>query len=351
MKSYSAKEVAELLNSEFIGNDDAKINGVNSLDNALETDLSFVGEKKFIKKMETTKASIIIVPLNFDKNVPEGKALIKCEIPNIAFSKIVNLFAPPAVEYKAGIHPTAIIADSAVIDSSCHVAAYAVIGERTVVGKNTNILSGVVIGPDVKIGSDCLFYPSVVVREYCEIGNNVIIHPNVTIGADGFGYTPTPFGIAKIPQVGIVKIDDEVEIGANSTVDRARFGKTWIKTGVKIDNLVTVGHNATIGEFSILAGQSGVAGSATLGQGVVVASKAAINNHIMVGDGAAVGPCAVVKDDVKPGEALLGYPAVSAREFAAQLNAHKSVKRLRDKVKELEKTLKTLKLEVSEFNK
>ena len=349
MKSYKAKDLAELLKAEIVGDVNAEINGVNSLDGASESDLSFLVDKKFVGKMETTKAKIVIVPLGYKGEPSAGKAWLKCEIPNIAFSTVVDLFAPPAVEYKSGIHPTAIIAESAEIGPGCHIAPYVVIGERTVVGKGSTILSGVVIGPDVKIGSRCFFHASVVIREYCEIGSNVIIHPNVTIGADGFGYTPTPFGLAKIPQVGIVRIDDDVEIGANSTVDRARFGKTWVKTGAKIDNLVTVSHNVTVGEFSILAGQCGVAGSATIGQGVVVASQAAINNHIMVGDGATVGPCSVIKDDMKPGEILMGYPALPIKEFTARINAHKSVKRLRDKVKELEKTVKTLKSELDKL--
>ena len=350
-KAYTAKELAEILKGELVGNENITISGVNGLDNATENELSFLSEKKYYKKVANTKAPILIVPQNFDMEVPEGKAWIKCEIPNIAFSTVINIFAPAPIEYPKGIHPRACVAETAQVDPTCHVGANAVIGEHAVVGKNSKICAGAVICEYAKIGENTIIYPCTVVRDYCEIGSNCILHPNVSIGGDGFGFTPTPFGIQKIPQVGIAKIEDDVEIGSNSTVDRARFGKTWIKTGVKIDDQVVVGHNCTIGEFSIFAGQTGLAGSATIGQGVICGAKSGINGHIKIGDGARIAPCAIIKDEVAPGEERIGVPGQSPREFAAQLLAPKNIDRLKKKVKELEDTVKALTEKMEELSK
>ena len=342
VKSYTAEELAKILKAEIVGNKNTSITGIAALEKANENDISFLTEKKYFKKIFTTKASILIVAKNFTEKLPEDKTLLKCEIPNFAFSTVVKLFAPPAIKYPVGVNPTAYVAESAVVDPSCHIGANAVVGEDSVIGKNSKICAGAVICENVTIGENCLIYPCAVVRDYSEIGNNVVINPNATIGGDGFGFTPTPYGIIKVPQVGIVKIEDDVEIGANSTVNRARFGKTWIKTGVKIDDQVAVGHNTVVGEYTMLVAQCGIAGSVNIGQGVIVAGKAAVNGHIEVGDGARIGPCCVVKNDVKPGEELLGYPAESPRDFLAHITVVKSQKKLKNKVKELEKIVNAL---------
>ena len=346
MKKLTAAELAAMLSAKLLGNKKSEITGVASLSEADIYDVSFLGNNKYNKMVSSSKAAAILVPEDFEGCPPEGKAWIKCENPTTAFSTAIDFFAPPPIEYKPGIHSSAAIDDSAEIAQGCHIGAFAVIEEKVVIGKKTVICANVYIGHEVKIGSSCTIYPGSVIRERCIIGDNVIIHPNVCIGADGFGYAPSPFGIVKIPQVGIVQIDDEVEIGANTTIDRARFGKTWIKLGVKIDNQVQVAHNVTVGEFSMLVGQCGIAGSTTIGQGVIVASQAGVNGHITLHDGCKVGPCAVVKDDIPAGGIVVGYPAESPRAFMAKHVLPKNVKNLKSKVKSLEAVVESLKKEL-----
>ena len=349
MKKLTAIELADMLQTEVLGSKNSEFTGVASLTAAESGDVSFLGNNKYNDLVASSKAAVVLVPKDFEGVPVEGKAWIKCDNPTSAFSTAIDFFAPPPIEYKPVIHPTAIIAESAEIGLNCHIGANAVIEENAVVGKNNVICSNVYIGQEVKVGAGCQFFPGTVIKERCIIGNNVIIHPNVCIGADGFGYAPSPFGIVKIPQLGIVQIDDDVEIGANTTIDRARFGKTWIKLGVKIDDQVHIAHNVTVGEFSMLVGQCGIAGSTIIGQGVIVAAQAGINGHIKLHDGCKIGPCAVVKDDVPEGGVVIGYPAESPRDFMAKHIAPKNVKILKGKVRSLETAVESLKKELAEL--
>lgn len=346
MKSISAEELAKLLDAEAIGNKDIIVDGVNSLTEAKSTEVSFLGNQKYKNQLETTKASIVIVSKDIGTNVPEGKAWIICDSPNIAFSKAVNFFAPPQPVYLPGIHQSAIVSKNARIHESCHIGPFVVIEDGVELGENTRVLAGTFIGEYTKVGKDCMFYQNIVIRERIEIGSRVIIHPNVCIGADGYGYEAGPFGIVKIPQVGMVRIDDDVEIGANSTIDRARFGKTWIKMGVKIDNMVHVAHNVTVGEFSMLIGQCGIAGSAKIGQGVIIAAQAGITHHITIGDGAKIAGTAGVAKDVPQGGVYAGTPAEPVREFMERVTLPKAVRKLKDKIKVLEECVKSLEKEL-----
>jgi len=349
MKKLTAAVLADMLKAEVLGNKNSEIIGVASLAEAESGNVSFLGNNKYKDMVASSKAAVILVPDDFEGMPTEGKAWIKCDNPTSAFSTAIDFFALPPIEYKPGIHPTAVIAESAEVAPDCHVGAYVVIEEKAIVGKNSVICANAYIGHEVKIGSGCRLYPGTVIRERCIVGNNVILHPHVCIGADGFGYAPSPFGIVKIPQVGIVQIDDEVEIGANTTIDRARFGKTWVKLGAKIDNQVQVAHNVTVGEFSMLVGQCGIAGSTTIGQGVIIAAQAGINGHIILHDGCKIGPCAVVKDDVPAGGVVIGYPAESPRDFMAKHVLPKNVKNLKNKVKGLEAVVESLKKELTEL--
>lgn len=346
MKTISAGDLAKILNSEIIGNSNAVIAGVNSLSEAKTAEVSFLGNQKYKNQLESTKASVIIVSKEMGTDVPEGKAWIISDSPNIAFSKAINFFAPPPPTYLPGVHPTAVVSKSAKIPETCHIGPYVVIEDSVELGENTKVLAGTFIGEYTTIGRDCLLYQNIVIRERAQIGNRVIIHPNVCIGADGYGFEAGPFGIVKIPQVGIVRIDDDVEIGANCTIDRARFGKTWIKTGVKIDNMVHVAHNVTVGEFSMLIGQCGIAGSAKIGQGVIIAAQAGITHHITIGDGAKIAGTSGVTKDVPPGGVYAGTPAEPVREFIERMTLPKAVKKLKEKIKSLEDSLKSLENEL-----
>ena len=230
----------------------------------------------------------------------------------------------------AYVDPTAKIA------ANVHVGPTAVIEANAEIGEGAVIRAGAYIGPDCKIGEKTVIHPNVSIMRSCIIGKRVIIHAGTTIGADGFGYTPSFCGLLKVPQNGIVQIDDDVEIGANCTVDRARFSKTWIKKGVKIDNLVHVAHNVIVGESSALIGQCGIAGSAVIGRGCAIGAQAGVNGHIELGDGTKIiGPSAVQKG-TKPGESVIGIPAESEREYFERHMLPRKVKRLTDRLAKLE---------------
>lgn len=342
-KTYKASELAAMINGTVNGNQDCEISGVNSLKMSSASDISFLGSIKYRQQMDASKASIILVPADWKFAPKEGQTLILCENPDKSFTKICGLFAPAPIKYEPGIHPSAVVHPTAVIGEGVHIGATAVVEEGAVIGKNTVICAGVYVGHSVKIGENCLIYPNVSIMRYCVLGNKVIIHAGTTIGADGFGYTATFTGLVKVPQNGIVQIDNDVEIGANCTVDRARFGKTWIKKGVKIDNLVQVAHNVIVGESSVLIAQSGVAGSAEIGRGVVVAAQAGVNGHIYLGDGSKVAGASAVQRSLAPGASAFGTPAESEEDFFERHTLPRKVKKLVAKIEKLEAELAELK--------
>ncbi len=340
MKTMNAGDIAAKLNGKLIGNSDVQVKGVASLTEASSSEISFMGDIKYEKDALTSKASILLIPKEgFQHEVPFGKAWIRCENPNLSFNRIVLEFAPPAVNYKSGIHPSAVVSSSAEIDPSCHIGPNAVIEDGVKIGKNSKICAGSYVGEFSIIGKDCHIFQGVTIRERTVIGNEVIIHPNVSIGADGFGFEAGPTGIVKIPQVGYVQIDDYVEIGANTTIDRARFGKTWIKMGVKIDDQVHIAHNVVIGEFSMVIGQAGIAGSTKIGQGVIVAAQAGISHHLNIGDGCRIAGAAGVTKNWEPGSTIVGGPAEPVRDFVFRLGLPKFVKKLQARIEKLEKLI------------
>ncbi len=341
-QEITAAKLAELVNGELLGNPDIVLNSVSALSEAQSSQVSFLANDRYIDKVATCKAGAILVPENFEVEAKENQALIKCKDSNMAFAVAIDLFAPPAVEFPAGIHPSAYVAGSAQIGANIHIGANAVIEENATIGDNSVITAGSYIGHETTVGENCLIHANVSIRERCKIGSRVIIHPGAVVGADGFGFAPGAQGIKKIAQVGIVQVDDDVEIGANSCIDRARFGRTWIKQGCKIDNLVQVGHNVEMGPCTMICGQVGIAGSTTIGAGVIMAGQSGSNGHIHIGDGATIAGNSGVVSDVAPGSTLVGFPAETKREFATRVGLPRKVKKLTDKLKELEKKIAEL---------
>jgi UDP-3-O-[3-hydroxymyristoyl] glucosamine N-acyltransferase len=342
-KEITVKELAALVDGKAVGDEKIVLKALSSLKDAGAGDISFLANKKYTSKAQTSKASVIIAGEDFMEKPKDGQAFIICKNPNSAFSKAISFFAPPPIKFAPGIHPQASVAKSAKIGKNVHVGACAVIDEEAEIGDESAVCAGTYVGHFTKIGAKCLVYPNVSIRERCIIGNRVIIHSGTVIGSDGFGFEAGPTGIVKIPQVGIVQIDDDVEIGANCSLDRARFGKTWLKRGVKLDNMVHLAHNVVIGEFSMLIGQSGVAGSTEIGRGVIIAAQAGINGHITIGDGARVAGTAGVLKDVLPGESVVGTPAESPRDFLERITLPKKVQKLSLAIKDLEAKLATMK--------
>ncbi len=338
----SAEEIAELVSGRLVGTCANALQGVASLSEATETDVSFLGNEKYREQVKPSRAGVVLVPPDYEVEPPEGRAWIVCNAPSDAFTQVVLAFTPPPVNYAPGVHPTASIDPTATVPATAHVGACAVIDAGAVIGENTIIQANCYVGRETTIGDDCHLYPNVTIRERCILGNRIILHPGVVIGADGFGYKPTLMGHEKIPQVGIVQIDDDVEIGANSCVDRARFGRTWIRSGTKIDNLVQVAHNVEIGRACILVAQVGVAGSTHIGNGVVLAGQVGVSGHLRIGDGTVAMAKSGLTKDTLPGSVLIGSPARDRRTFARERMLTKHIDDLMAQVKELTKRLNAL---------
>jgi UDP-3-O-[3-hydroxymyristoyl] glucosamine N-acyltransferase len=334
-------EIADRIGAAIEGDGSATIHGVAGVRDAGPGEISFVALPKYAADAAATRASALIVARSWDK--PLHAPILRVDNPEAAFFKVALMFAPPAVSPPPGIHPTAVIAADAKIGRDAGIGPHCVIEPGAVVGDRAVLQAGCYVGHGVTIGNDCRFYPHVSIREYCRIGDRVILHNGTVIGSDGFGYTVDKQGVRhKIPQIGIVVIGDDVEVGANVTIDRARFGKTRIGNGVKIDNLVQIAHNVIIGDHAVIVAQVGIAGSAIIGSKAVLAGQAGVAGHTVVGAGAIVGGQAAVTKDVAPGVYVSGYPAAPHKE-AALLHAHVArLPELKARVAALEKRLKEL---------
>jgi UDP-3-O-[3-hydroxymyristoyl] glucosamine N-acyltransferase len=346
-KEITAKDIAGITGGELKGNQDLLISGVASLKDAKSNNVSFLGNKKYKSQLADSQAGLVIVPADYDEDPKEGQSFIVSENVDVAFSKAIMIFAPEPVKFEQGVHPTAVVHETATLGQNVHICANAVIDEGASIGDNTVIGAGSYVGQFSKVGSDGLIYANVSIRERCTLGNRIIIHPGTTIGSDGFGFAPGPQGIIKLPQVGTVQIDDDVEIGANCAIDRARFGKTWLKQGVKLDNMVHIAHNVVVGMFSMLIGQCGIAGSTEIGQGVIIAAQAGINGHIKIGDGSKVAGTSGVVKSLPPGSEVVGTPAEAPRDFLERISMPRKVKKLNAKIKDLELELEALKAKLS----
>jgi len=319
MKTYSVEEINYVLKGEIVGQTSTTITAPEQLEEAKNTEISFIGNKKYEKYWATSNACVAVVNSDIAIEPGENRAFIKVANADLAMSQVLEMFAPPAPVFAVNIHPTA------VIDASTSVGNHTKIGAGTYIGPNVQIGENVIIYPNVTIldactiGNNTTIWSGTVIRERCHIGSHCILHPNSTIGADGFGFRPDPEkGLVKIPQIGNVIIGNGVEIGANSCVDRGKFSSTILGDGCKIDNLVQIGHNSKLGKFCIMAGNSGLAGSVTLGNGVIIGGSASIKDHIIIGDGAIVGAGSGVAADIPAGKVMLGYPAVEARDALKQ---------------------------------
>jgi UDP-3-O-[3-hydroxymyristoyl] glucosamine N-acyltransferase len=319
MKSYTLQQINEILKGEIVGNTTQNITAPEQLDLASETEISFIGNKKYEKFWATSKACVAVVNQDIAIEPGNNRAFIKVKNADLAMSQVLEMYAPPTPLFSSDIHKTAIIDETATIGNRTRIGAGSYIGPNVVIGDNITIYPNVTILDECTIGKNTVIWSGTVIRERCHIGNDCIIHPNATIGADGFGFRPDPErGLVKIPQIGNVIIGNNVEIGANSCVDRGKFSSTVLGDGCKIDNLVQIGHNSKLGKFCIMAGNSGLAGSVTLGNGVIIGGSASIKDHTTIGDGAIVGAGSGVAGDIEAGKTVLGYPAIDARDALKQ---------------------------------
>ncbi len=320
MKTYSIQEINAILNGEIVGDTSQKVSGPEELQKATVDQISFIGSQKYSHLWKTSKASVAIVNDSLTIEPEENRALIKVKNADLAMAKILELFNPSSPEFEVEIHPTAVIHQSASIGNGCKIGANCYVGKDVVLDDGVILYPNVCIFDETKIGNNTVIWSGTVIRERCEIGSNCIFHTNVSIGADGFGYRPSEDGrgLVKIPHIGNVVIGNYVEIGANSTVDRAKFSSTIIGDGCKIDNLVQIAHNCVLGRSCIMAGSSGLAGSVTLGDGVIIGGSSSIKDHVTIHSGAVVGGGSGVMNDVAAGKTVVGYPATDSRDMFRQ---------------------------------
>jgi len=314
--------LAEEVGGELIGPGDVVVSGVESLDAATTSDVTFVRDDSFTHAWSISKGGCVVVSrgtrLADAAGTHDPRPRIVVANADVAMIRVLGLFAAATAPHAPGVHANAVIDSSAVIDASAHVGPCCVVGARTHIGPGVVLVANVSIGADVHLGANCLLHPGVVVGDRCIVGSACVLHANVSIGADGFGYVqnPRPTGprdaLLSIPHIGHVKIGDAVEIGANSCVDRGKFGATSIGDGTKIDNLVQVGHNCRIGRCCILCGHVGLSGSVTIGDGAVLGGKVGVSDGVTIGAGAKIGASSGVINDVPPGETWLGAPAMPA---------------------------------------
>ncbi|RBP44452.1 UDP-3-O-[3-hydroxymyristoyl] glucosamine N-acyltransferase [Roseimicrobium gellanilyticum] len=324
--------------------EDAKmmVEGFASLGEAQKGDVTFYTDVKHAAALRQTKATVILVPEDWESE-QLGVAFIRVVSPTAAFDLVVDRYGRQAPAFKAGIHPTAVISDSVTFNAAkvC-IGAHAVIEQGAIIGDGATIGASSYVGHDVTIGKDTKLHAQVTIQDGCVIGDRVILHSGVVIGADGFGYEFEAGRHRKVKQRGIVQVDADVEIGANSTVDRARYGRTWIGAGTKIDNLVQIGHNVVIGRHCILVACVAIAGSVVIADYVVIGAQAGIAGHVTIGPQARLGARCGVTKDLPGGQSYLGFPAVPAEKEKRKLAGVSRLEKLNARVRALEKMLEKL---------
>ena len=326
---HTLAAICNHLHGELIGDGSTIIRGINAFDLVQKEELTFADTPKRLAQALGTPAAAIIV--SKDAGDLQGRAGIRVEDPKLAFALVLDLFHPNPSPV-SGVHPTAVLGEHAHIEEGVSIQAHAVIGHDVSIGRGSSIGAGAIIGDGVTIGEQCTVDPNVVLYRQTQVGDRVQIHAGSVIGGDGFGYVFHQGAYVKVPQVGNVIIEDDVEIGCNVCIDRATVGSTIVKRGAKIDNLVQIAHNDRVGKHVILAGQVGLSGSVTIGDYSVLGGKAGVVDHVRIGDRAQIGAASVVINAVKPGETVWGFPArpiaQAKRQFAATARLPALLKRL-----------------------
>lgn len=337
-------ELARLVDGRVIGDEEVEIWRVASIEEAGPGEITFLSHPRYRPYLATCKASAIIVGggAALKASAERGRSILRVADPYVAFARILQLFHPPP-SYSPAISPHATIDPSAVLAEEVTVFSHVYIGKGVKVMRGTALFPGVFLGDGAEVGEDCVLHPNVTVGERCRLGNRVILHAGVVIGADGFGYAGEGKERVKIPQVGIVEIEDDVEIGANTTVDRATLGRTVIGRGAKIDNLVQIAHNVVVGPYAVIAAQAGIAGSTRIGNGAVLAGQVGVVNHIEIGDRARIGPKSGIARTVPAGALLSGaLEAAPHHEWLKVMTLLPRLPKLWNTVRHLERKISQL---------
>ncbi len=343
--TWTLAELAARVGGEVQGDGAVRIEGVAALEDAGPAHLSFFSNRKYRKAFEATRAAAVLVEP--DADVPAGRTALRVGNAYLAFAKLSTLFHPPR-EALPEVSPQAVVHPSARVHPSAQVMPLACVGPGAEIGPRTILYPGAHVGSEARVGADCLVYHNVVIRERCVVGDRVILQPGCVLGSDGFGFAFDPEGDGKgprhfkLPQAGIVVVEDDVEIGANTTVDRAALGVTRIGRGTKIDNLVMIAHNVEVGPLCLLVSQSGIAGSTKLGMGVVVAGQVGIIGHLTIGDGARIGAQTGVSSDLEPGATVSGSPHQPHLAWLKNVAAFEHLAEMRKELRDLRREVERL---------
>lgn len=340
---FSAKQIADFIQGEVVGDENATVQTFAKIEEGMPGAISFLANPKYASYLYETQSSIVLVNKDFEPEKEVKTTLIKVNNAYESVAKLLTLYEMSKPR-KTGIDPLASIASSAQIGENVYIAPYAVIGEGVVIGNNTQIHANAVIGDNAKVGNNCIIYPNATVYHECRIGNNVILHAGSVIGADGFGHAPAADGYEKIPQIGIVIIEDNVEVGANTCIDRATMGATIIRKGVKLDNLIQVAHNVEVGSNTVMASQCGIAGSTKIGEWCMFGGQVGVAGHSKIGDRLNVGAQTGIPGNMKGNQTVMGSPAIDAKLFARSSVVSK-------RLPEMYQTLNALQKEVEELKK
>ena len=339
---FTARQIAEMIDGRVEGNENAAVNSFAKIEEGREGAVSFLSNPKYTRYLYDTRSTIVLVNEDLELERPVGATLIRVKNAYEAVARLLQLYDSMKPR-KTGIDPLASVSPSATIGKDVYIGAFACIGDGVVIGDGCQVYPHVVIGDGVKLGESCLLYPHVTIYQGCRLGNHVTIHAGSVIGADGFGFAPNTEGYNKIPQIGIVVIEDNVEIGANTCVDRSTMGQTVIHKGVKLDNLIQVAHNCEIGENTVMSAQVGMAGSTKIGAWCMVGGQAGFAGHIHVTDKTFVGAqCGVISDTKGNGEELIGSPAMNPREFFKAVAYWKRMGDMSKELRELKKKVDEL---------
>lgn len=342
---FTAKQIAELIHGSIEGDENAKINTFAKIEEGKKGAISFLSNPKYTHYIYETESSVVLVNNDVVLEKPTNATLIRVENAYECVAQLLQIYESMKPK-KSGVDTLAFVSPSAKIGEDCYIGAFAYVGDNAEIGDGCQIYPHAVIYDNVKIGNNTTLYPNVSIYHDCKIGNNVVIHSGTVIGADGFGFAPNADGYDKIPQIGIVTIEDDVEIGANTCVDRSTMGSTYIRKGVKLDNLIQIAHNVEVGENTVMAAQVGVAGSTKVGKWCMFGGQVGMAGHISIADGTQVGAQAGITNTVKKADApIIGSPAIDAKAYMKAYAVYRRLPEMYQELNALRKEIEKIKSE------
>ena len=343
---FSAKQIAEFIQGTIVGDENATVHTFAKIEEGMPGAISFLSNPKYTHYIYDTQSSIVLVNKDFEPEKEIKATLIKVDNAYESLAKLLNLYEMNKPK-KTGIDPLAYIAPTAKIGENVYIAPFACVGDNAEIGDNTSLHPHATVGSGAKIGNNCILYPHATVYHDCRVGNNCTLHAGSVVGADGFGFAPSPEGYEKIPQIGITILEDNVEIGANTCIDRATMGATVIRKGVKLDNLIQIAHNVEVGSHTVMASQVGVAGSTKIGEWCMFGGQVGVAGHITVGNRVNMGAQSGVNGSVKDGKQLIGTPPIEFKNYFKSSAVFKKLPDMYLELASLKKELEELKKQLN----